>query len=266
MASGSKKADYSHALVRNQEFDSRAYGDASTGASSQLFWDDPLFDDLTGDPIGIEGLLYGSSPWDRVALNNVFLPGLWEATATPAIQLDVQKPNGFDGAALVSRGYIPAGITITGQLWTPEQWTEFQRILPTFWARPNHVAVNDWKKDKGQVQGKQLAVTVDYPGLAAFNIHSLVIKQITPPEKTGDKGIRQIKIIATEYVPPPQKKQSAVKKVSGVGKDRSVQAEQILGIGSSPYAGNRVGKFMTPTTPAAANGRSKPSKSQARKT
>jgi hypothetical protein len=263
MATGTKTADYSHALVRGQEVDTSGYGKATTGAVAQMFWDDPLFDDITGSPLGIDGDLYGASPWDRVSLNGYFLPGLWEATATPAIQLDVQKPNGFDGAALVSRGYVPAGITITGRIWTPAQWTTFQQVLPTFWARPNHVAVNDWKKSKGQVQGKQKAVSVDYPGLAAFSIHWMVIKQITPPEATGDKGVRQIKIIAIEYVPEPQKKMSAIKKAAGIGgKDRSVQAEQILGLSTaSPYS-----KFVTATPPTAANKRTPPSKSQAHKT
>lgn len=237
-------------LVRGQEVDTRQYGAASTGAVAQDFWDDPLYDQ-DGKPIGIEGDLYGSSAWDRVMLNGMILPGLWEATATPALQIDIQKPHGFDGAALVSRGYIPAGITITGRIWTPEQWRTFQQIIPTFWAPPNHYATNDQKRTNGQIVGQQRAVAVDYPGLAALNIHWLVIKQITPPEPTSDKGVRQIKIVAVEYVPEPQKKQGATKKVEGTGADvdRSVQA-QFLHVGTNP-----------PT-----NAPRKPSKTQARAT
>jgi hypothetical protein len=226
--SGGGKGGKTTKLVRGSEVDASSYGPAATGAFAQPFWDDPLFDVNTGDPIGIEGQLYGHSPWDRVALNGSFLPGLWEATATPAIQLDVQKPNGFDGAALVSRGYIPAGITLTGRIWTPEQWKEFQRILPTFWAIPNRYSVNDQKRQEGQVQGQGKSVDVQHPGLAAFHINALVIKQITPPEPCSDKGARQIKIIAVQFVPTPQKQKSAVKKAVGSGgKDRSVQAQKI---------------------------------------
>jgi hypothetical protein len=243
-------------LIRGQEVDTSAYGATATGAATQIFWDDPIFDE-NGDPLGIEGSLYGTSPWDRVMLNGQILPGLWEATATPAIQLDVQKPNGFDGAALVSRGYVPAGITITGRIWTPEQWTEFQRILPTFWARPNHYAVNDTKRATGQIVGEQKAVTVAYPGLAAFNIHALVIKQITPPEPTSDKGVRQIKIIAVEYVPVPAKQKSAVKKAKGQSADLTVQADQILDIDKNHGGARRA---------RPANAPRKPSKSQARNT
>jgi hypothetical protein len=203
--------------------------------AGQPFWDDPSYDE-NGDPIGIEGQLYGHSPWDRVMLNGSYLPGLWEATGTPSIQLDVQKPNGFDGAALVSRGYVPAGITLTGRLWTPEQWTEFQRILPTFWATPNHYATSDVKQLAGQIIGQQKAVKVEHPGLAAYKIDSMVIKQVTPPEATGEKGVRQIKIMGVQYVPQPQKQKAATKKVTGSGVDRTVQAKKILGIGNASNA------------------------------
>jgi hypothetical protein len=217
------------ATVKGQPVDRSSYGPAAIGNQYQIFWDNPKPDDVTGDPIGIDGDLYGSSPWDRVALNGTFLPGLWEASATPSIQLDVQKPTGFDGAALVSRGYVPAGITLTGQIWTPEQWSEWQRILPTFWAVPHHYATSDAKKSGGQIQGSQKSVKVQHPGLASLNIHELVIRQMTPPEPSGKAGIRQIKIMAVEYVPEPQQKKTATKKVSGTGQDRTVQAEKILG-------------------------------------
>jgi hypothetical protein len=222
-------------------YDETKYGKARAFDANvyQLFWDNPQVDSYTGNPIGIDGPLYGGNTWDRVMLNGTFLPGIWDVTATPSIQLDVQKPQGFDGAALVSRGYVPAGITLTGKLWHPEQWAEWQRILPTFWAVPHHVAVQDAKGKNGQragIQGAQRAVKVDHPGLAAMNIHDLVIRQMTPPEATGQNGIRQIKIMAIQYVPEPQKMQSSTKKTRGTGTDRTVQAEKILG---AKRAGNK---------------------------
>ncbi len=219
------------ARVKGQPVDRTEYGPAATGNQYQVFWDSPQTDEETGNPLGIDGMLYGASPWDRVAFNGTFLPGVWEASATPAIQIDTQKPTGFDGAALVSRGYVPAGITLTGKLWTPEQWGEWQRILPTFWTPPHHYAVNDAKRATGQIVGQQRAVRVDHPGLGAYNIHELVIRQITPPEPTGQQGVRQIRIMAIEYVPEPPKAKGATKKVKGTGegRDRTVQADQILG-------------------------------------
>ena len=256
MAGASAKGSKTTSLINGQQFDTTTYGPMATGADAQPFWDDPIYENNdVNRPLGIIGDLYGSSAWDRVILQGQRLPGLWEATATPAVQIDVQKPNGFDGAALISRGYVPAGITITGRIWTPAQWLMFQRLIPTFWAPPNHIAVNDVKKQKGQIEGKQKSVKVDYPGLAALNIHWLVIKQITPPENTSEKGVRQIKIIAIEYVPEPQKLPSATKKIDGAsnGKDRSVQA-QIIGQGPNGYIY------------APANSRKPPSKTQAHRT
>jgi hypothetical protein len=235
MSKRTGKATKNAPISKTNPIDRSQYGEAATGSFGQPFWDqaydasEKLLIDEEGDSFGIKGALLGDSPWDRVRLNGNYLPGLWEATATPAIQLDVQKPNGFDGAALVSRGYVPAGITLTGRIWTSEQWTEFQRILPTFWGIPNHYATNDVKRDSGQVIGEQRSVQVFHPGLAAFHIDTLVIRQITPPEPTGEKGVRQIKIIAVEYVPEPQKKPAANKKVEGVGKqiDMGIQSKII---------------------------------------
>jgi hypothetical protein len=201
------------------KFDYTLYGSYGSGLAVQPFWADAIEGtDETGERsryLGIDGELTSDNPWDCVWLNNVALPGLWDASATPSIQMDVQKPNGFDGAALVSRGYVPAGITLTGRIWTPDQWFEFQQILPTIWTPPNKVAVQDAKKNTGQVQGTQRAIQVEHPGLNAMGIYSLAIKQITPPEKTSDVGVRQIKMIAIQYVAEPAVKKSAIKKTNG---------------------------------------------------
>lgn len=213
--------------------DTSDYGPISSVEASVLqpFWDEENYDpnsvSFEDPPLGIDGELYAANPWDVVSLNGHKLPGIWEASATPAIQLDVQKPNGFDGAALVSRGYVNAGITLTGQIWTPRQWALFQRLLPTFWAPPNHYLVNDQKRQKGQIVGTMKAVVIDHPGLQSLNIGAIVINKITPPEKTGDWGVRQIKITAVQYVAPPLVKASAVKKAAGAGVDRTVQAQKI---------------------------------------
>ena len=247
-------------LLDGQKVDTSGYGPASTVAAAALepFWGDdpiatpddaPYATDGAFRVCGIVGDLYGATPWEVVALNGNKLPGLWSATATPAIQLDVQKPNGFDGAALVNRGYVNAGITLTGRIWTPAQWALFQRLLPTFWAPPNKPLVNDQRRQKGQIVGAQKNVRVYYPGLAAMNIYDLVIKQISPPEETGTWGERQIKMMAVQYVPQPQKQQPATKKISGVGKDRTAQAEKILGKNATPRT-NRTGLGNLPPPPS----------------
>jgi len=197
-------------------------------AFKQPFWDVVNWDD-EGKAYGISGDMFSSNPWDVVKINGSPLPGRWTATATPSLQLDVQKPNGYDGAALVEKGYVPAGITMTGLLWTPDQWAHFQEMIPSFWRQAHKWAVNDTKKQQLQIVGQQLAVTISYPGLAPLAIGSMVIYQITPPEDASDIGVKQIKMLARQYVPQPQKRPTAVKKVQGIAKDRSVQAELING-------------------------------------
>ena len=242
------------------QVDTSTYGPPNTVAAADLqpFWADDIADPNSGVDfnasdagitLGIIGDLYGQNAWDVVELNARKLPGLWSATATPAIQLDVQKPNGYDGAALVNRGYVNAGITLTGHIWTPMQWALFQRYLPTFWAPPNKLLVNDAKRQKGQIVGEQKRVTVYHPALAALNIYDLVINQITPPEETGKVGERQIKILAKQYVAQPQKQQAATKKISGVGVDRTVQAQRILGQNAALQA-NRKGLRNLPPPPS----------------
>jgi hypothetical protein len=222
-ASDGSKIDYSN------------YGEYGSGLAVQPFWADAIEGtDDTGKYsryLGIDGELTGDNPWDCVWLNGRALPGLWDAAATPSIQMDVQKPNGFDGAALVSRGYVPAGITLTGRIWTPDQWHEFQQILPTIWAPPNKVSANATKNEKGKVQGTQRAIQVEHPGLNAMGIYSLAIKQITPPEKTSDVGVRQIKMIAIQYVAEPAVKKSAIKKTNGSSIPKGTMQKRIEGGG-----------------------------------
>ena len=240
-----------------QQVDLSTYGPPSTVAASDLepFWSDdiaapdPQYETPTGPSLAIVGDLYGKSAWEVVELNARKLPGIWTTTATPAIQLDVQKPNGYDGAALVSRGYVNAGITLTGRIWTPQQWAMFQRLLPTFWAPPNKPMVNDQKRQKGQIVGEQKRILVYQPALAALDIYAIVIKQVNPPEETGNVGERQIKIMAVQYVSQPQKQQAATKKISGVGKDRTVQAQRILGQNAALQA-NRQGLANLPPPPS----------------
>jgi hypothetical protein len=204
-------------------------GQVLGAAYAQPFWDIEAYaSDSTGRPLGTDGPLFSSNQWEVVQINGKNLPGIWVATATPSLQLDVQKPNGYDGAALVQKGYVPAGITMTGTIWTPEQWALFQVMIPTFWRNPNKWAVNDVKKQKAQIEGKQRSLAIYYPGIAPFAINEMVIYQITPPESTDQPGVKQIKLLARQYIPVPQRQQSAEKKTEGrSGQDRTVQAQQI---------------------------------------
>jgi hypothetical protein len=218
--------------------------EATAAAFQQPFWDIENYDD-DGNPLGYSGDLFSQNPWDVVKINGTPLPGVWTVTAVPSLQLDVQKPNGYDGAALVQKGYIPASITITGRIWTPAQWAHFQELIPTFWRKPNKWAVADTKKATAQIVGQQLAVSISHPGIAPFEIGLMVVYQVNPPEDTDQRGVKQIKMLARQYIPAPQKQQSAIKKTNGQAKDRTVQARKILN-GTTPGTSGEPGQKKQP--------------------
>ena len=223
------------------------YGSQVTDAAfKQPFWDVVNWT-ADGNPYGISGDLFSSNPWDVVKINGTPLPGRWTATGTPALQLDVQKPNGYDGAALVEKGYLPAGITITGIIWTPDQWAHFQELIPTFWRQANKWAINDAKKQTAQIVGRQLAVSISHPGLASLAIGSMVIYQLNPPEDSDQIGAKQIKMLAKQYIPPPQKRGSAVRKIQGISKDRSAQQSIIRANANPPSLGGFAGQLKAPS-------------------
>lgn len=214
------------AVGAGEPIDLTAYAGPDTdGEFFQPFWDLELYDDQD-NTVGIDGPLYSDNPWDRVQLADYVLPGLWNATATPALQLDIQKPKGYDGAAVITRGYVPAPIVLTGLLWTPLQWRRMQEIFPAIWTRPFKVAaqevaldkkgkVSAIEKDQGLIVGKQRALTVINPALNFLGISTLVIQRPTPPVAHSIVGVRQMTFQCIEYVAPPSRKPSAVKKVEG---------------------------------------------------
>ena len=200
-------------------------GPDTEGEFFQPFWDLELYDD-DGNPVGVDGPVFVDNAWDRVQLGDYVLPGLWTASATPALKLDIQSPKGFDGAAIITRGYLPAGITLTGLLWTPFQWRRMQEIFPGIWTRPFKVAAQDVvlkkggavsaaQKDQGQIVGQQRSLTVVNPALNFLGITALVIERPTPPVPHAIPGVRQMTFQCIEYVAPPPILPSAVKVTKG---------------------------------------------------
>jgi hypothetical protein len=206
-------------------------GPDTEGEWFQPFWDLELYDD-EGNPMGVDGDVFAANPWDRVQLGDYVLPGLWTATATPALKLDIQSPKGFDGAAIITRGYLPAGITLTGLIWTPYQWRRMQEIYPAIWTRPFKVAAQDVvldkhgkvsavEKDKGQIVGTQRSLQVTNPALNFLGICALVIERPTPPVPHAIPGVRQMTFQCIEYVPEPPIKPTGTKKIQGATRGKN---------------------------------------------
>jgi len=208
---------------------------ATSGEFSEPFWDLEAYRD-DGQPLDPEGSpVYGDNAWDRVQLGQYQLPGIWTASGTPGLRLDVQKPIGFDGAAVITRGYLPASITLTGLLWTAKQFGLLKEIIPAIWRRPNKIAAQDVQlgkkgrisaveKDEGEIVVEQQSLPVLTPALNVLGIFALVIRQITPLVPHSIPGVRQMTIDCVEYVPEPAKKPSAIRKVKGQTSSRGENA------------------------------------------
>ena len=104
------------------------FGPDAQGAFFQPFWDLALYDGA-GKTAGVDGDELAENPWDCVTLGGFNLPGVWNAKAVPSVQIDLQVPKGYDGGALIKRGYLPALVTLSGRIWTPYQWRRMQEIL-----------------------------------------------------------------------------------------------------------------------------------------
>lgn len=199
--------------------------DADVGSFYEPFWDMVEFDDH-GEILGIEGPDYSPNPWDCVQLGDVRLPGIWQASATPAIKLDIQKPLNADGAAVISRGYLPASVTLTGLLWTPMQFRLLQDAWPYIWRKPFKVHAQDVpstkkgkvsavEKDQGEIVGTQRSLGIINPAVNMIGIFYIVVQKPTPLGPGPIIGTRQMTIECLEYVPEPAVKPSAVKKTKG---------------------------------------------------
>jgi hypothetical protein len=204
--------------------------------------DDP--NELSSGDIGITGGVFADNPWDRLQLGDYVLPGLWRVSGSVAIQLDVQKPQGFDGAALITRGYIPGRFSFEGMLWTQAQWARWQEIAPALWTRPHkrspqdvpggpangavyfsaqtvvlgkNQTVKTVNRDEGLIVGKQKSLTVVHPALnsAPYGISAVVIERLYIPHDGQMPLTKTIQMDCVEYVPEPQQMKSAQKKTIG---------------------------------------------------
>ena len=120
--------------------------------------------------------MFSPEIWDNLMLGTIAMPGKWRLSGSCSQDIDVQKPQGFDGGALVLRGYVPAIITMEGTLWTPQQWKLFQTIIPSIWRRANTVSGQDvLLGKKGQVKQAQSASYAQI--VAAFQTAGISLKQ-----------------------------------------------------------------------------------------
>jgi hypothetical protein len=124
------------------------------------FWDqEPQVDNVGDSPTwAASEPVFSPQIWDNLTLGDIAMPGKWRLSGSCSQDMDVQKPQGFDGGALVLRGYVAAIVTMEGTLWTPQQWKMFQTIIPKIWRRANKISGQSVMiGTKGQVKQAQTA-------------------------------------------------------------------------------------------------------------
>jgi len=139
--------------------------------------------------------------WDALILGEDEWPGVWEISgAGVSRKIDIKKQAGTDGASMTDEGYQPAQLTITGTIWTKDQWSELQRLIPKVHPR--------------KPGGSRTPMEIYHPQSALLGITQIYINKIGIPKKpsAGD-GLLTLSMSAVEWVPAPK----PVKKAAGTG-------------------------------------------------
>lgn len=172
------------------------------GASGQGLQGTTIGTDAKGNPIVIspEGPLYAPNEWDEVYLGAYLLPGICTVKGTSIVSADVKKPLGVDGATITVRGYMPASVEIEMTLWTPAQWTQWQKILPFVWRPPGKPNALGVQLDPHLRSADSLALSTWSPALNSLHISNVVVVSITTAARGTVPGSRVIRIKCLEYV------------------------------------------------------------------
>lgn len=160
--------------------------------------------------------------WDTVTLAGRQLPGICTVKCERTLQVDQQKGQKSDGAALVMNGVLPATVDITVTIWTEEQWNEFLKIVLLFWRKPHkdssdvQASADNQQPSSADAQNSMAASTIHWPGLLYLDISQVIVTSISAPEPGTVEQSKNIHIKCLEYQPPTGKPApSKVKKATG---------------------------------------------------
>jgi hypothetical protein len=143
--------------------------------------------------------------WDTLILGEDTWPGVWEISG-PGVsrKIDVKKTKGQDGATMKDEGYQPARLTLTGIVWTEDQWDELQRLVAKVHPR--------------KAGGSRTPLEIYHPQSSLLGINQIYIDKIGIPRKpTAGDGKLSISMSALEWVPAPK----PVKTGAGTGTGNS---------------------------------------------
>ena len=128
------------------------------------------------------------SPWDAISFSGQRAPGIARVEGGRRHRFDHKPSLGVTGEAPTWLGVDPGEITITLKIWTPEHWSDLQRLLPQI--LPPHTA-----------KISPRAVDVAYPPLNVIGITQIYVLGVEVPHLLGPGDAVEIKIDAWEYMP-----------------------------------------------------------------
>jgi hypothetical protein len=142
-----------------------------------------------------------TAEWDTLILGGTVWPGIWEISGEGVQRkIDLKKSKGSDKATLKDEGYKNAKLTATGTIWTAEQLSELQAILPEVHPRKSG--------------GDRTAMQLIHPAANLIGIDSVYLTGIKVPRLDGPKGgPLTVELSLIEWVPTPK----PVKNASGGG-------------------------------------------------
>ena len=179
------------------------------------------------------------NPWDIVYLNGLALPGISKVEVSGSRKLDVKKSAGRHFAVVTDNGYKPIDVTITTQIWTPQQWQLWQlNILPMIEPLPNDTYKN-----------KTNSFTIVNPIAQARGVQAICIETLTGPHPGHLAQLREMKIKALQWDKAFQASATNTVKSGGInpqsnaqtGKGKNPNSTKVPGtpnpFNTNPYTG-----------------------------
>lgn len=107
------------------------------------------------------------SLWDQLHLGGITWPGLWAIGVKKKRSLDIVKIRRRDGTMTLDNGYFGAELDAVGRIWTFDQWTKLQAILPNF--------------DPQRRGGGRSPLGIYHPGAALLGCNQVYIQELGIP-------------------------------------------------------------------------------------
>lgn len=142
-------------------------------------------------PASLPGWQAAPGPWNTATIGGVRVPGVVECTGRLSRRDDTADVPGQDGATQTVLGYAPAEFTITTQLFTDKDVSDFHALILKF--RPT-------RADKNVRDAAARAVIVEHPAVRMCGLSQLTIYEITTPQHQG-RQIHRATIQLREFIP-----------------------------------------------------------------